>query len=475
MTHLSRSLEFMLSQAWAIEPGFHRRMMQVLVRHADGVRLTEAELEAATGKAMPSRPAELRVEGRTAIIPIHGVIAHRAGAVGRVSSRVGTSVEHIRADLQEAIDSPDVDSIVLDIDSPGGSVSGIAELGSEIRAAREKKPIVAHSEGLMASAAYWLGSQATRVVASTSAAVGSIGVISAFYDDHRAAANQGFDPVVIKSTPAKGGMQANGTMSDADRADVQREVDHYHRLFVEAVADGRGITIEKAAELADGRVYIGADAKDRGYVDAIEGFGTAVKAARRMAKEATAARAAAATTAVLDSSSPEAAVDSNQATEAETAMTEQKPNGTAPAPSTGTQTDPHTIRKEAIEAERARCAAIRSAAALPEQEKLVAELIDGGVDQATAIARLAADLKGRFAATKAHLVANSDEALSPGNSRSAVASTPKEATDAMPEGEAKWKAEFAADLELQAEFMGDVGLYIGWQRNQQALKARKPA
>lgn len=381
MAHgLSKALEFALSTTWALDPRFHHRMMQILVRHAEGVRLLEAEIEAATGTTMPKRGAEMRIEGRTAVVPIHGVIAHRAAAVGRVSSRVGTSVEHIRDDLQAALDNADVDSILLDVDSPGGSVSGIEELAAEIRTARARKPIVAHCDGMMASAAYWLGSQATRVVASRSGAVGSIGVIAAFYDDHRAAANQGFDPIVIKSTPAKGGMQGNGTLSDADRADVQREVDQYHRLFVEAVAGGRGITIEKATELADGRIYIGAEAQQRGFVDAVASQAAALEELRAHGAEL------------------------------------------------------RTVRRQAKA---------------------------GTAHQASSsLAPIPASQASRRALVTAAMIEPPPAVRPPPSPPTPLA--------AAPEGEGKWRAEFAASRDLQVEFAGDVSLYIGWKRNEQA-------
>jgi signal peptide peptidase SppA len=276
MNHLGQALSFALSSCWALEEGFHRRLMAVLQRHSQGIRLSEEELTAATGRSLPRRPAEMRIEKGTAVIPIHGVIAPRAGAVGRTSSNVGTSVEHIRADLTTALGDDSVRAIVLDVDSPGGSVGGIQDLADDLRRAREHKPIIAHTDGMMASAAYWLASQADQVLASPGATVGSIGVIASFLDDHRAAANEGLDPVVVKSTPAKGGIQSNGTFSDADRADLQREVNAYHALFIDSIAAGRRITRQEAAGLGDGRLYIGQEARRRGLVDAVGPFSAAL-------------------------------------------------------------------------------------------------------------------------------------------------------------------------------------------------------
>ena len=251
MTTLSHVLSFALSNAWAMDEGTHRRMMQLLISREEGVALTAEAISAAARSPMPKRSTEMRVERGVAYVPIQGVIAQRASAVGDICSNVGTSVEHVRADLRAAMNDPQVRSIVLAVDSPGGSVLGIDELATEIRAAREQKPIVAHTDAMMASAAYYLASQANRIVATRSSAVGSVGVIASFLDNSRALANRGYEPVVVKSTPAKGGVQTNGSVSDADRADVQREVDRYHDMFVESIAAGRGIAADEARSMGD--------------------------------------------------------------------------------------------------------------------------------------------------------------------------------------------------------------------------------
>jgi len=473
--NLTHVVQFALSQTWAMEPGAHRRMMEILTRHADGVKLSEDELVAATGRTMPGRAVEMKIDAKTGVatIPIHGVIAHRAGAVGRISSRVGTSVEHIREDLQAAMDSDEVKSIVLDIDSPGGSVSGIEELGAEIRAARSSKPIVAHTESLMASAAYWLGSQADRVFATKGAEVGSIGVISAFFDGHRAAANAGYDPVIIKSTPAKGGVQGNGTLSDGDRADIQRGVDQFHQMFVEAVAAGRGIDEQAAKAMGDGRVYLAAEAKSRGFIDGIASMAGAIKTARGLGRE----RAAAAAAAAAEQPLPEAEAagaqhEEDDMTKAEEQKGASAPPTGAPAPVPTPTPAPATGNADSAAAERARCVAIQNAAA-DCQRDLAAKLVADGTSLTEALAALQADTVSRLAQAKA-LPSAATQPLGQGNTATVAGGNTADAKiKAMPEGEEKWKAEFAADADLQKEFRGDVGSYCGWKRNEQRLAAMR--
>lgn len=447
---MTRILDLFLVNCWAMEAGAHRRMMDILVRHASGVRLTEEELTAATGKPDRLRAVEMSVTNGVASIPIHGVIAHRASAVGRVSSRVGTSVEHIRADLQAAIEDDAVQAIVLDVDSPGGSVQGLAELGDEIRAARSKKPIVAHTDGLMASAAYWLASQADKVVATKSATVGSIGVIASVIDQHRALANEGFDPVVVKSTPGKGGVQSTGAIGDADRADLQREVDAHHAMFVDAVAAGRGIDRAQAEQLADGRVYLGEESKARGLIDAIGPGNAAVRFAKALARARVEASAAQnpASADVGPVVAVSTGVESNHPKQPEPMTTQNEPQ---PAPAS------HAPQASvAMQEERARAAAITSSA-LPEQSALVAQLVADGVPVAEALAKLNADLRQRLASAPV-------QPLSAGNAaKEPAAEAPAARIAAMPEGKDKWAAEFAASKDLQAEF-GTADRFIAYQQ-----------
>lgn len=496
--NLTHVLQFAFSQTWAMEPGAHRTMMAVLLRHADGVKLTEEELTAATGSPTAKSPSEMIVDKHgIARIPIRGTISHRAGSVTRVS-RVGTSVEQIRADLDAAIEDDAVKAIVLDVDSPGGSVAGIEELGADIRSARARKPIVAHTDGMMASAAFWLSAQANKVLATKGAEVGSIGVISAFYDNHRAAANSGYDPVVIKSTPGKGTVQGNGTLSDADRADIQRTVDAYHGMFIDAVAAGRGIDRDKAATMADGKVYIGADAQARGYIDGVATLAGANKVARTLARERAAAAAAepnghriyggedcryrwedcetdfgGASTGKQPSASDGNVAVAGARSE-DVTMEPKNANTGAPTPAETATVAQTTKGPDAAAAERERCVAInRSAAA--EQRELADKLIADGTSTEKALLALNEDLRARLNASRL-LPSAATAPLAAGNTAKIVDTNrdaEKARVAAMADGVDKWKAEFAASPELQAEFDGDVSLYIGWQKNELAVAANK--
>ena len=277
----SRVLQFAFSQVWAMEEGFHRKMFQVLLRHAEGVKLSDEEITAATGTEMRKRSVEMRIEKGVAVIPIHGVIAHRASAVGRLSSNVGTSVEHIRQDLETAMADDSVQAVVLDVDSPGGSVSGIDELATEIRAARDRKPIVASTDGLMASAAYYLASQADRVIATKSSMVGSIGVLMDGFGFTGLMDKLGVERRLMTAGVNKGFLDPFSPQTKPQRAHAQTLLDQIHQQFIQVVRDGRGKRLKETPELFSGLFWSGEQAVDLGLAD---GLGNLDYVAREIVK-----------------------------------------------------------------------------------------------------------------------------------------------------------------------------------------------
>ena len=150
---------------WAILPEKLEAICEVVRRHAASA-LPPTQFAA----AHPRR----RASGSVAVLPLYGTISQRMGMMESMSG--GTSAEAFGKYFRAAVADPDVGSIVIDIDSPGGSVYGIEELASEILDARGEKQIVAVANSLAASAAYWIGSAAHEFVVTPSGEVGSIGV-----------------------------------------------------------------------------------------------------------------------------------------------------------------------------------------------------------------------------------------------------------------------------------------------------------
>jgi len=267
---------------WAMKEDVVMTMRDIVIRHLKGENLDALELAARTdGKK--DAPAYEVIDG-TARIPIYGVISKRISLIQRISSP-GTSVLEIRSMLREAASDSKVDRIVLDIDSPGGSSDGVAELSDYIFALREKKKIVAFANGSMCSAAYWIGSAAEEVYASTGSMVGSIGVYAVIDDYTHANWEAGIKTEVIKAGKNKAAGHPDKPFTAEDRAVIQTEVNMVYDLFIEAVARNRGMSVDDVLKVATGDIFIGKKAVDTGLVDGIDDIdaiftSTAVDSAR---------------------------------------------------------------------------------------------------------------------------------------------------------------------------------------------------
>ncbi len=200
--------------------------------------------------------------GAVSVIPVKGVITQHGGW--------GTGADQLGRWVDQAAADKDVKAIVLDVNSPGGSVFGIEEVSAKIRAARESKPIVAVANGMMASAAYWIASAATRIVATPSADVGSIGVIMVHADWSEAAKAYGVKVTYITSAKHKAEGNMNEPLGDEARAHMQSRVNAYHETFVVDIAKGRGIAKAVVSNgFGEGRTFGSKEAKERGMVDQI--------------------------------------------------------------------------------------------------------------------------------------------------------------------------------------------------------------
>src|SRR5688572_24294991 len=174
-------LSFVLEHPWAITKPMLTVIAGILARRVAGQDVDRTEIEAAlvNRKNLPQPMA-----GSIAILPVYGVLAPRMNLFSEMSG--GTTFEKLTGRVREAMGTKAVKTLVLDIDSPGGSVAGATEFARELLKARAKKPIIAQIQYTGASAAYWLASCCTEIVAAPSARVGSIGVYTS-HDDISAA------------------------------------------------------------------------------------------------------------------------------------------------------------------------------------------------------------------------------------------------------------------------------------------------
>ena len=207
--------------------------------------------------------------GSVAVIPVYGVLAPKASAFTDISG--ATSYDTLSQQLDKAVNDKGVRTIVLDVDSPGGSVAGNQELAAEVMRARTKKPIVAQAQYLMASAAYQIGSAATEIVAAPSAQVGSIGTYSIHNDLSAALEQLGIKRTYISAGTGKVDGNETGPLTDAAFARRLKSVTEAYDAFVNTVVRGRGngTSESKVRDTWGAHVYGAREAKDLGLVDKI--------------------------------------------------------------------------------------------------------------------------------------------------------------------------------------------------------------
>jgi signal peptide peptidase SppA len=270
MSRYAHVLAYLTAHPWAILPETLRAMVEVISIRIEGGRIADDEVAARLAAAKGQQgPRAGKRTGVTAVIPVYGVIMPRASIMEEMSG--ATSLEAIRRDFREALNDDDVARIVFDIDSPGGSVEGVEEFADEIRAARGVKPMTAVADYLMASAAYWIGSQADEIVASPSSMVGSIGVYAIHTDASGAYEMLGVRPTLIKAGKYKAEGIDFEPLSDEARGHFQESVDDSYDAFVSAVAKGRGVTPAAVRSgYGEGRALTAKRAKTEGLVDRVD-------------------------------------------------------------------------------------------------------------------------------------------------------------------------------------------------------------
>jgi signal peptide peptidase SppA len=266
MPRYSHIVSYVLNTPWAITGEKLLTIMDVLAYHVAGNKLTAEEIQQRIGAAQ--RPTS-RATGAVAVLPLYGVIAQHAGLMTESSG--GTSTDQFSRDLRAALADSQVGAIVIDVDSPGGTVNGVEELSAELYAARGNKPIVAVANSLAASAAYWIASAADELVVTPTGEVGSIGVLAAHEDDSAYWESQGVRTTLISAGKYKVEGNSYEPLTEEARAYLQERVDDYYDLFVRAVARNRGAGVQEVRNgFGEGRVVGARQAKALNMVDRIE-------------------------------------------------------------------------------------------------------------------------------------------------------------------------------------------------------------
>jgi signal peptide peptidase SppA len=266
MKSYERIMRAVYATPWFIERAKLEAIMGFLELKASGQGPSEEKL--AEIRAAASSRGVSRASGAVAILPLFGIVSHRANMMQEISG--GTSVEKFASAFRQAVNDPNIKAIVIDIDSPGGSTDGVEELSAEIFQAREKKPITAIANSLCASAAYYIGCSATEMVATPSALVGSIGVYMAHTDFSEFDKQAGVKTTLISAGKYKTEGNEYEPLTEEAISAAQVLVNSFYDQFVKAVARGRGVTATAVRNgFGEGRVVTAKQAKDLGMVDRV--------------------------------------------------------------------------------------------------------------------------------------------------------------------------------------------------------------
>ena len=203
-----------------------------------------------------------------AVIPIVGVISKELSLFSFFFD--GVSTRETALMIKDALADDEVESILLDIDSPGGTVDGTQELAELIYSSRGQKPIIAYTDGMMASAAYYIGAAADKIyISGDMPDIGSIGVVMTHLDYSKSDEMYGYKETDIFAGKYKRITTGNRPLTEEGKEYLQDQVDYVYSIFVNDVAKYRGVSVEDALAMADGKIFIGRQALNAGLVDGV--------------------------------------------------------------------------------------------------------------------------------------------------------------------------------------------------------------
>lgn len=273
MTTLAALLASAATMPWAIRPELMDALRATLTPPSVGASrvigldatLPEAAVHPATEKAIA------RKQGSVALINIRGTITTQPSIFDRLFGGGYANPAQIAGAVRAAVEDSTVKAVVMDYDSPGGSVFGVAEAAEQIRALRGKKPILAQVTGQCCSAAYHLASAADEIIASPSSMVGSIGVYMMHMDFSKQNEMIGLKVTYIHAGKFKVEGNMDEPLTKEAEAHLQEMANDYMALFVNAVAAGRGVPVStvKGEAYGEGRTFIAERAVSRGLADKV--------------------------------------------------------------------------------------------------------------------------------------------------------------------------------------------------------------
>lgn len=265
---------------WAMTETSYRQVLDILNRENLNLAEARAKQDDHTvravelyGGAKIDNARYMTLRQGVAIIDVYGPIARRANLFSAISG--GTSIDLLARDVQLALDSPAVQSLLFVFDSPGGEVTGTSELAALLYASRGTKPMRGYIDGMACSAAYWLASALDSLTINDTALAGSIGVVMTMPDPTKSTAKD--LEIVSSQSPNK----RPDVSTEAGRSQIQALVDATADVFIGAVALHRGVTADTVVnDFGAGGVLVGQHAVAAGLVDSVGSFESTFAALR---------------------------------------------------------------------------------------------------------------------------------------------------------------------------------------------------
>lgn len=217
-------------------------------------------------------PRLLTKQGNVGVVSIRGPLVPSAPWYARYTGITG--YDEIRSALIAAANDPDIGAVLLDINSGGGAVAGVTDVADLVGMIDAKvKPVHTYSDGMIASAALWVGASARDLQIGKVTEAGSIGVLTVLKSMSRYYKEMGIDAEVLRSAEFKAMGHPLDPITDKAKAEIMDQLMQMDAMFNEHMADARGTTVELATEkFGKGRVFIGQRAVEVGLADAVSTF-----------------------------------------------------------------------------------------------------------------------------------------------------------------------------------------------------------
>lgn len=253
--------------------------LRKLTGQAEDESLAQVDLGSYVAAEVVPTTASWASDRQVAVVYVEGTLVD--------GSATGADIvggDALAAQLRELRLDPDVQAVVLRINSPGGSVTASEVIQREVSLIRQQKPVVVSMGDVAASGGYWISTHANRIFAEPGTITGSIGIFGFLPSVQKLGNNLGITWDTVKTSPYADMMTVTRPKTPEELAILQKSVDQLYDLFLQRVAEGRNLPSQKVAEIAQGRVWSGQTAQQLGLVDEIGGLDTAIATAAKLAK-----------------------------------------------------------------------------------------------------------------------------------------------------------------------------------------------